>query len=403
DGDALQRASATNLGETLKDQLGVSSSSFGPGVGVPVIRGLSGNRLAILQNSSPLADASATSPDHAIAQEPLLADRIEILRGPATLRFGPGAIGGVVNIIDNRIHLESFSGAEGALETRHDSNNDGNVVVGRLDAGTGLYSAHVSAMTRDANPTEIPGAAALNADDPAETTHGTIANSEMEADAFSLGVSRTTDNLAAGFGVSHVKNDYGIPPGAHHHEEEENHLPDPGAAETEAAEEVVRIAMEQTEFSGKLVLPQLPGPFSSLFRSLFLDASHTDYEHTEFEITGELRQPGTAYETDTDYARLELTFGSEGDWQGYTGAQIRSTSFLAIGDEAFIPENETALSGVFATVERPIGDSTLEFGARLDRQTADPVDGDNLSHNLLNASASYLYPLDTANSIGVVY
>ncbi|MFY9334056.1 MAG: TonB-dependent receptor plug domain-containing protein, partial [Porticoccaceae bacterium] len=111
--DELQRDAAATLGDTLQNQVGIASSSFGPGVGNPMIRGLGGKRIEILQNSSSVGDASDVSPDHAIATEALLAERIEILRGPATLRFGPGAIGGVVNVIDNRIHLSAFEGIEG--------------------------------------------------------------------------------------------------------------------------------------------------------------------------------------------------------------------------------------------------------------------------------------------------
>ena len=108
----LQREAASTLGETLQNEVGISSSSFGSGVGNPIIRGLGGKRVEILQNSSSVGDASDLSADHAVASEALLADRIEILRGPATLRFGPGAIGGVINVIDNRIHTVPFEGVD---------------------------------------------------------------------------------------------------------------------------------------------------------------------------------------------------------------------------------------------------------------------------------------------------
>ena len=147
-GNQLQREAAASLGETLQGQVGVHSSSFGPGVGTPVIRGQSGKRVEVLQNNTVVADVSDTSPDHATATEALLAERIEILRGPATLRYGPGAIGGVVNVITNRIHTSPFEGVEGAVEARYGDNQDEQSVVGRLDAGNGPFALHIDGMTK---------------------------------------------------------------------------------------------------------------------------------------------------------------------------------------------------------------------------------------------------------------
>ncbi|HND14950.1 MAG TPA: Plug domain-containing protein, partial [Pseudomonadales bacterium] len=93
-GEALRRSVAATLGETLKQQVGVSYASFGPGVGHPVIRGQGAPRVLVLQNSLPVGDAANTSADHADATEAVLAERIEVLRGPATLLYGSGAIGG---------------------------------------------------------------------------------------------------------------------------------------------------------------------------------------------------------------------------------------------------------------------------------------------------------------------
>ena len=180
DSEALQREVSATLGDTLKNQLGVHSSSFGPGVGVPVIRGQSGKRVEILQNNTTIADVSDTSADHAVATEALLADRIEILRGPATLRYGSGAIGGVVNVIDNRIHTEKTDGVSGAIETRYGDNNDETVVVGRLDAGLGNLGLHLDGVQRDSGNVEIPGFAAHEVDDPDETSNGFIENSDTD-------------------------------------------------------------------------------------------------------------------------------------------------------------------------------------------------------------------------------
>ncbi|HEB28803.1 MAG TPA: Plug domain-containing protein, partial [Porticoccus sp.] len=102
-GDTLHNKAAATIGETLRDEPGVTNSGFGPGVGKPVIRGQVGNRVKVMQDGLGTLDASSASGDHAITTEALVAERIEVLRGPATLRYGNGAIGGVVNVIDNRI------------------------------------------------------------------------------------------------------------------------------------------------------------------------------------------------------------------------------------------------------------------------------------------------------------
>lgn len=417
-GEKLQREVASTLGETLKNQAGINASSFGPGVGLPVIRGLSGKRVKILQNSSPLEDASATSPDHAIALEPMLADRIEILRGPAGLRFGPGAIGGVVNIIDNRIHTEPFSGMEGALETRYDSNGDGKVTVGRLDGGTGTWNAHLSGVVRSNNDVEIPGLAALDVDDGGETSNGFVANTDGEADAWSLGLSRVTDRVVIGFGLSRVNNAYGIPPGGHSHHHEEHDEQEGGEHEDEEhvdeahedeehedgedhLEEDIftRIDMRQTEYSGKILFPDLAG----VFNKLDIDLSHTEYQHQELEVASRISNPGTEYATNANNLRAELSHGSSDGWLGALGLQLGDTEFVAQGEEAFVPPNRVRTAGLFATEETGLGAGTLELGLRFDRQGADPDNGSGKTHNLINAGASYLYPLGEHQQFSVIF
>ncbi|WP_439136083.1 TonB-dependent receptor plug domain-containing protein, partial [Pseudomaricurvus sp.] len=150
-GDQLRRDASATLADTLSGQVGVSSASFGPGVGNPIIRGQSANRVKVMQDNLDTLDASNTSADHANTTEPLLADQIEILRGPSTLRFGSGAIGGVVNVIDGRIPSRQAEGISGALETRYSSVNDGSASVFRLDGGSGAFALHVDGLYRDSN------------------------------------------------------------------------------------------------------------------------------------------------------------------------------------------------------------------------------------------------------------
>ncbi|MFT4873509.1 TonB-dependent receptor plug domain-containing protein, partial [Congregibacter sp.] len=115
-GKELRRLTASTLGETLGDKPGISNASFGPGVGRPVIRGQAGPRTVNLSNGIAAADVSSLSPDHAVSIEPMLAESVEILRGPATLLYGGGAIGGVINTLDNRIPSDRIDGVQGAVE-----------------------------------------------------------------------------------------------------------------------------------------------------------------------------------------------------------------------------------------------------------------------------------------------
>jgi len=125
------------LGETLQAELGIQSSYFGPGAGRPIIRGLGGERLRVLEDGLGTLDASDISDDHAVSAEPLLIDSIEVLRGPATLLYGSAASAGVINVIDNRIPEErqSFSGA---YEVRGNTAADEFAGVLRLDGGDGF-------------------------------------------------------------------------------------------------------------------------------------------------------------------------------------------------------------------------------------------------------------------------
>ncbi len=380
-GDELQRDAAATLGDTLQNQVGIASSSFGPGVGIPMIRGLGGKRIEILQNSSSVGDASDISPDHAIATEALLAERIEILRGPATLRFGPGAIGGVVNVIDNRIHLSAFEGIEGALESRYSSGNDGVATVARFDAGNGPLNLHLDGVSRDSNDVKIPGLADL---DDSDSSNGFIANSDARADSLSAGASWVQGNSVMGFSVSHLDNNYGLPPASHGAHSEDS---DVGHDDI-----VVRIDMQQTSYQGKLLLSNL-GDF---FDRLNVDVSYTDYQHKEQEFdldTGD-RAISSTIEAQSRELHAELTHLERAGWFGTMGLQVSSRDFGSSGEEFFIPASTTSRQGLYWLEETAIADNNLEVGIRFDRQKIEMADQSlSLDHDSVNIGASWIAPL----------
>src|SRR5690606_8317695 len=159
-GEALDAARAATLGRTLEGRPGVQSGWFGPGVGRPVIRGMDGPRVRILSDGLGSGDASATGADHAVAVEPFLADQVEVLKGPATLLYGSGAIGGAVNVVDGRVPTEATAEpVEGRVEVRHASVNDERTAMGRIDATAagGALVLHADALHREAGDPRIPG------------------------------------------------------------------------------------------------------------------------------------------------------------------------------------------------------------------------------------------------------
>ena len=281
-GEDLRRVVASSLGETLGDQPGITNSSFGPGVGRPVIRGQAGPRTLNLQNGIAAADVSSLSPDHAVSIEPMLAESVEVLRGPATLLYGGGAIGGVINVIDNRIPRAPIEGVEGALEYRYDDVNEMDTFVGKLEAGFGDFAFHLSGTTRDFDDMDIPGLAIDEAaleeqeellggheegeeheEEELENSDGFIANTDGDADVFTIGASyQLGERGFFGFSYNSFETNYGIPPGAHEHGHEEEHEGEEheGEEHEEEEEENIRIDLEQDRYDAQLHLHDLaPG------------------------------------------------------------------------------------------------------------------------------------------------
>lgn len=363
-GDKLQNAAAATLGETLNGQLGVSSASFGPGVGLPIIRGQSDNRVKVMQDSVGSMDASSASPDHAISLEPLLASKIEVLRGPAALRYGSGAIGGVVNVLDNRIPSQVPEGITGGAELRHSSVNNETVGVANLNTALGNVAFHLDGIKRENDDINIPGFSQQEPDDAASITNGYIANTDAKSTSGTAGVSYSSDNGFIGISLNELENNYGVPPDS---------------------EEQVRIDMHQTRYDVK---GELTNPFAH-FAKITTRFGHNDYQHTEIEENGEA---GTQFTNDAYEGRVELMHNPlsffAAVWQGAIGVQLAQSTFAAIGDEAFIPKSDISSRGFFVLEETTQGAWTYELGARVDTQTIDPELGATLHHNSVNLSGS---------------
>lgn len=414
-GEALQRQAAATIGETLGSKPGIASASFGPGVGRPVIRGQQGPRALTLQNGTLSADVSSLSPDHGITVEPLLAESIEVLRGPATLLYGGGAIGGVVNVIDDRIPRAPVEGLTGGIEYRYDEAPGMDSGVFRLEGGNGVLAFYLSGSTRETDELEIPGLAideaALeeqetllgghgeeddggHAGESPENTDGYVANTDGDSDTITAGGSyHFGERGFVGVAVSHLETEYGIPPGAHGHHEDE-HAGD--EREHEEGEEFVRIDMEQTRYDANLHLHDLGGAVEVLRGFL----TYTDYEHRELEGS----KVGTRFERETWETRLEVVHTPLlGGVHGVIGLQWREDEFVALGEEAYVPKTDSSEAGLFIIEDFHRGDWTYELGLRTDWVERDPdaraVDSEDFIS--VSLSGSVLWSISPAWQAGL--
>ena len=219
DADALRRKNSGTLGELLDGELGVSASSFGGAASRPIIRGFDGPRVAILNSGLSTGDVSETSPDHAVAVEPLLIKRVEVLRGPGTLLYGSAAIGGVVNVVSRDLPREQpNSTLSGSFEARHDTVSDGDTLVGYTTFSEGPLVVTVQGLERRAEDYEIPSHPEAVPDEPQEGN--TLGSSFVETDFYSVGASWFfNEQNYLGFSLSKYDSFYGIS-GHEHHDEE---------------------------------------------------------------------------------------------------------------------------------------------------------------------------------------
>ncbi|HEV8611786.1 MAG TPA: TonB-dependent receptor [Thermoanaerobaculia bacterium] len=376
----LQEQTSMTIGDTLSSQPGITATTFGPGASRPVIRGLGGDRIRMLENGIGVGDASSTSPDHAVSTEVLGADRIEVIRGPATLLYGSSAIGGVVNVIDDRIpdHLPAAP-VTGMVELRGATNADERGGAASVTGGLGPVAWHVGGSKRKTDDYEIPGFARVEPEPGDEK--GVVKNTFIDSDSLTGGLSFVGNAGFLGASYSGFNTDYGS-----------------------AAEEEVHIEMKQRRFD---VRGEITQPFAFL-RGLKARFGSTDYEHTEFE--GE--ETGTVFTNDSWEARLEAPQRAVGILEGAFGFQIGSKDFEAIGEEAFLPKTTTDNWAVFAVEEFALTNAfRMQVGGRYENQdvSADftnfPTEGpiDDRSFNSLSGSLGFVWTVapNTALALSV--
>jgi iron complex outermembrane receptor protein len=364
-GERLLLLRQPSLGETLAHEPGISSTYFGPGASRPVIRGLGGDRIRVLQGGIGTLDASVVSPDHAVSLDPLLIDRIEIVRGPATLLYGGSAIGGVVNVIDSRIpEALPARPLSGRFETRLGSAAEERAAAGLLTGKAGPLAWRIDGFRRETADLRIPDTAetaALLADhdedeeDPA--ARGLLPNSATETSGAGAGVSYI--GARGHFGLSYTGFDslYGVPAHAHGEEEDET--------DEEHAAHAVRIDLRQRRWDahGEWIDPL------NWLRVARVQFGVADYEHAELEGA----EIGTRFTNRAHEGRIELLHHEAAGFEGALGVQLARSDFRAAGDEAFLPPSVTTNRAVFLYEELERGDVIWQLGARAERQKITPA------------------------------
>jgi len=388
--EELSLKSSGTIGETLKQELGVHGQSFGPGVGLPVIRGQSGPRVRVLSNGLGTNDASQASPDHASGSVPLLADRVEILRGPATLLYGSGAIGGIANVIDNRIPSQVPDKViGGTFQQKYNSALDESSTILKLEGGFGNWAYHFDGFYRDNDNIDIGGLAIdvprAQVSEPGlvvvDNPDGTLNNSSSRTKGGTAGLSFVGDKGFLGFSVNTLENIYGVP------------------SEGTAGAETVRILLEQDKYDFK---SEWKNPISFL-EAIRARVSFTDYQHAE--------GAEAIFHNDTYEGRIEAPHKTFAGLNGVFGIQLVSSKFsaLAIEDGEFlVPVTRSNNYSFFVQEEFALGDTVTEFGLRIEHAMVDPRHAINPSfldrnYTPISASISELWNIDDNNIVTLAF
>lgn len=373
-GDGLRNKLTPSLGNTLSRELGVSSSSFGAGASRPIIRGLDGPRIRILQNGMSVLDVSSLSNDHAVGVETSTARQIEILRGPAALLYGSGAIGGLVNVVNDRIPNELMPKMTGEVEGRFGTADREKNLSFSIDGASGPIGLHVDGNLRDTDDYRIPGFAILNNPGSAQ---GRLPSSFTRANSLGLGASHITDWGHVGASVGTKQDRYGIP-----------------------TEERSFITLEQTRLDVDSLVRQ---PFAG-FETFKFKLGHTDYKHTENLQNG---TPATDFKNRALETRWELAHRPLAGWRGTLGMQTENGKYSALAADGSgpgtVPATKSSSIAGFMVEERDFGPIRASGGARLESVKRRPDASAGLpdrSFNLGSYSIGGLWAFSPGYSFG---
>lgn len=340
-GDELTLQRGTSLGDTLGGLSGVSSTYFGPNANRPTIRGLDGDRIRLLSNSGASVDASTLSFDHAVPMDPLVIERVEVLRGASALLYGGNALGGVVNTLDNRIPRQRQTSLSGVSEFRLGGANGERSAAAVLDGGSGDWAWHADLAGRRTDDLRVP-----RFTDPEGVTGSRVRNSASDSKGGALGGSRQFSNGYVGLSLDSHQTDYGV-----------------------TVEPDIKIKMQRERVANAGEFRWNDGPL----RRLQWQASTSRYEHRELEGDGAV---GTIFNSRGKDLRIEAEHAPIGLLRGVVGTQIERSDFSALGEEALVPTTRTRSAAVFLLEQLQLGDWHLSAGGRREQVRVNS-DGDS--------------------------
>jgi len=375
-GEELMINGQSTLGETLSLTPGVSSSYFGPNASRPIIRGMDGDRIKILNNSASSHDVSALSNDHAVPSDPLTVERIEVLRGPAAIMYGGSAVGGVVNLIDNRIPTQPMEGLSGKADVGWSTVNKESRAAVMLESGNERYGLHVDAFGRHSGDMGVPDTLACTKSGSGASAKA-ICNSANISRGYALGGSVFWDKGYLGLSGTHYNSTYGT-----------------------VAEDTVTIGMQSDRYA---LETEIRHPLSG-WDNMRAQFTNTDYQHTEYE-SGAV---GTVFSQEGKElrwsAKHQAVASPWGQWQGVVGWQSEDSRFAANGAEAFMPSTQTRQSAFYWVEElkKPWGGFSFGLRSEAVKVNGDAFDpeGDG-STRYTAATTNTFSPIST--SLGVLY
>ncbi len=347
DGQELTKNLESTLGATLSESPGVAMRAFGNSSARPVIRGLDGDRISVLEDGQRMGDLSSQSGDHSVQTNPAAARKIEVVRGPATLLYGANAIGGLVNVITDSIPSVKTQGASGNFTFNAGSNGGAAGGAGDIHVGNGKFALHFGgAGNRSGNY---------------DTPEGEVGNSQSRTALGQVGASWTGDRSYAGASYGYDESEYGIP------------IVEQGA---------IRLTPERHAFSARAGGRNLDGWLQSYRTTLGVRA----YQHSELE--GD--EVGTTFHNDTVEGEVLLSHKRTGRLVGSFGGWFLNRAFEAVGAEALSPpvDQRAAAAFLYEEVESP--HATLQFGGRVDHSRFEPVVGRERTFNEWSGSVGLL-------------
>ena len=370
-GDELRDKVGSSLGETLSQELGVSASAFGAGASRPIIRGLEGARVKMLENGMAVSDVSGLSNDHAVASEGALAQQIEILRGPAALLYGSGAIGGLVNVVNERIPTSLEPRPIGQIEVRASSVDSGRAASGTADAAVGKLALHIDGNVRRTDDYKIPEYRV--AGDSSSAT-GRLPHSDTKEKSGGFGGALIEDWGHVGASISTLSNVYGIP-----------------------SDEGSKIDQNQTRYDvDALIKTPLAG-----VETLKLKAGYTTYDHAELDPEN---NPVVIFKNRSLESRWELTHRPIAGLHGTLGMQTENTHFSALSAEGApdtVPVTHSRSTAGFLVEEMDVGKVRLNAGLRLESVKREPVSAIERSFHLSSYSVGGQWPFMPGYALGL--